>query len=36
MLLINSLFNKNALLIKWSIKEYMLRPTAHCKDGCII
>ncbi len=36
MLLINSLFNKNAFPIKWSIREYMLRPAAHCKEGCII
>ncbi len=36
MLLINGLFNKNAFQIKWSIREYMLRPTAHCKEGCII
>jgi len=35
-MMISSPLNKSSLQAKWSIKRYMLRPAAHCKEGCII
>jgi hypothetical protein len=34
MVLMDNAIKENTLPIKWSLKEYMLRPCAHCKDGC--